>query len=60
VQQRSSRVDVLFLIAVAFFYRVHYRSSCVAVASLRLLGTTATRQFSAVSWFLRVFYLPKL
>jgi hypothetical protein len=38
VRRRSSRVDVLFLLAVASLHRVRHCSSRVAVASLRLLG----------------------
>jgi hypothetical protein len=37
VRQRSSRVDVLFLFAVAFLYRVRHRSSRIVVASFGLL-----------------------
>jgi hypothetical protein len=60
VRQRSSRVDVLFLLAVASLHRVRRRSSRVAVASLRLLGAAEAICFTAVSCFLRVFYLlPK-
>jgi hypothetical protein len=39
---------------------VRHGSSCVAAASLILLGAAAAIHFSAVSCFLRVFYLPKL
>jgi hypothetical protein len=41
VRQRSSRVDALFLLAVASLHRVRSRSSRVAVASLRLFGAAA-------------------
>jgi hypothetical protein len=58
VRQRSSRVDVLFLLAIASIHRVRYRSSRVAVASRRLLGAAAeATYFSAISCFCRVFYL---
>jgi hypothetical protein len=41
VRQRSSRVDVLFLLAAASLHRARHRSSRVAVASLRLLCAAA-------------------
>jgi len=41
VQQRSSRVAVLFLFAVASLCRVRLPSSRIAVASCRLLGAAA-------------------
>jgi hypothetical protein len=60
VRQRSSRVDVHFLLAVASLHRVRHHSSRVAVASLRLRGAAAAIYFSSVSCFLCVFYLlPK-
>jgi hypothetical protein len=46
VRQRSSRVAVLFLLAVASLHRVRHRSSRVAVASRRLLGAAAAIYFS--------------
>jgi hypothetical protein len=55
VRQRSSRVDFLFLLAVASLHRVRHRSSRVAVASIRLFGAAAAKFFSALSYFLRVF-----
>jgi hypothetical protein len=60
VRQRSSRVDILFLLAVASLYRLRHRSSRVAVASRRLLRAAAAIHFSAVLRLLRVFYLPKI
>jgi hypothetical protein len=61
VRQRSSRFDVLCLLAVASLHRVRHRCSRVAVASLRLLGAAEAIFFPSVSWFLRVFYqLPEL
>jgi hypothetical protein len=53
VWQRSSRcrVDIFFLLAIASLRRVWYRSSRVAVASLRLLGAAAAIHFSAVLFF---------
>jgi hypothetical protein len=44
LRQRSSRVGVLFLLAVASLHRVRHRSSRVAVALLRLLGAAAAIQ----------------
>jgi hypothetical protein len=44
VRQRSSRVDILFLLVVAYLHRVRHRSSHVAVASIRLLGAAAPKQ----------------
>jgi hypothetical protein len=41
VRQRSSRVYVLFLLAVASLHRVRHRSSSVVVASRRLLSAAA-------------------
>jgi hypothetical protein len=41
MRQRSSRVAVLFLLAVASIHRVRHRSNRIAVASLRLLGAAA-------------------
>jgi hypothetical protein len=57
--QRSSRVDVLFLLAVESLRRVRYRSSRVAVASHRDLGAAAEvlgNTFSGGFVFLRVYY----
>jgi hypothetical protein len=51
VRQRSSRVDVRFLLAVASLHRVRHRSSRVAVAYLRLLGAAAAIYFSRLSVF---------
>jgi hypothetical protein len=46
VRQRSSRFDVLFLLAVASLHRVRHRSSRVAVASRKLLGAAAAINLS--------------
>jgi hypothetical protein len=51
VRQRSSRVDIHFLLAAASLHRVRHRSSRVAVASLGLLGAAAAILFSAVCVF---------
>jgi hypothetical protein len=57
VRQRSSRVDVLILLAVANFHRVRHRSNRVAVASLKLLGAAAAIYFSRFRVSFRLFYL---
>jgi hypothetical protein len=46
VRQRSSRVEILFLLAVTSIHRVRNRISRVAVASHRLLGAAAAKHFS--------------
>jgi hypothetical protein len=56
VRQRRIRFGALFLLAVAILHRVRSRSSCVAVASRRLLGAAAAiHVFFAVSRFLSFF-----
>jgi hypothetical protein len=45
VWQRNSRIDVLFLLAVASLHRVRHRSSLVAVASFKLLGAAGEIYF---------------
>jgi hypothetical protein len=57
VRQRSIRIDVLFLLAVASLHRVRHRSSRVAVAPLRLFSAAAAIFFFADSCFFHVFYL---
>jgi hypothetical protein len=58
VRHCSSRIGVLFLLAVVSLYRVRHRSSRVAVASLRLLGAAAAilspRDFMFSSCFLPI------
>jgi hypothetical protein len=57
VQKHSSRIGVLFLLAVASFNRVRHRNSRAAVAYRRLLGAAAEIYFSR--FFVFYSYLPK-
>jgi hypothetical protein len=45
LRQRSSRVDVLFLLAIASLHRVRHRISRVSIAAFRLLGAAAAMTF---------------
>jgi hypothetical protein len=58
VRQRSSRVAVLFLLAVASLYRVRHRSSRVAVAFCRLIGTATA--FVFCGFVFSLCFLPTL
>jgi hypothetical protein len=56
VRQRSSRVNVLFLLAVASFHRVRHGRSRVAVASRKPLGAAAIYIFGAAAAFIFIFF----